>query len=212
MFAFFRWFIQRELELFRFRFSALSTGEIKQFLEFNKMDYTPITDEQKSEIKDSLYESTMGQSNYHIEMLDFYKVDFQQVLDLVRNRRCFIKDGFAYVSTQDFISVVTSKLLNIIEWGLEDVITLLPEIEADERISSLVKGLHTSYIGKDYTLTKGESVPIESLDELSKKSFPLCMRRCHEHLREKHHHRFDGRQQYGLFLKGINVTLEDSLR
>lgn len=38
------------------------------------------------------------------------------------------------------------------------------------------------------------------------------MRYCHETLRTKHHAKHGGRLQYGLFLKGIGVTMEDSLR
>ncbi|XP_041450579.1 DNA primase large subunit [Drosophila obscura] len=41
---------------------------------------------------------------------------------------------------------------------------------------------------------------------------PLCMRMCHEHIRAQHHVKHGGRMQYGPFLKGIGVTLEDSIR
>lgn len=85
-------------------------------------------------------------------------------------------------------------------------------MEDDERFTNLVKNLHTSYTGKDYTVSKTANIPIESLDSLSKKSYPMCMRVIHESLRSKHHLKHGGRMQYGLFLKGIGVTLEDSLR
>lgn len=58
---------------------------------------------------------------------------------------------------------------------------------------------------------KNENIPISQLDDLSKTSFPLCMRSLHESLRRDHKLRYYGRQQYGLFLKGIGVTLEGSL-
>jgi DNA primase large subunit len=89
---------------------------------------------------------------------------------------------------------------------------LLPEVENDERIFKLINSLHTSYTGKDYALATNESVPIESLDQLSKKSYPLCMRYMHDIVRDKHKLKHRGRIIYGLFLKGIGVTLEDSLR
>lgn len=43
-------------------------------------------------------------------------------------------------------------------------------------------------------------------------SAPLCMRHLHEKLVENHHLRHGGRMQYGLFLKGIGLSLEDALR
>lgn len=48
--------------------------------------------------------------------------------------------------------------------------------------------------------------------QLASTSFPLCMRRLHTHLRKEHHLRHFGRMQYGLFLKGIGMTLEDALK
>lgn len=40
----------------------------------------------------------------------------------------------------------------------------------------------------------------------------MCMRTLHEALYANNHLRNSGRMQYGLFLKGIGVTIEDALR
>ncbi|XP_067625571.1 DNA primase large subunit [Eurosta solidaginis] len=207
-----RWFLTREMELFRYKFSSMSSTDIKHFLELNKLDYTPLNDADKDAVKDGLYESTVGQSVSKIELIDFYKVPFTQVLDLVRSRRCYLKNSFAYVNTHDFVSIIAVIQSNEIEHGLQSAQKFIREVETDERIFHLLKALHTSYTGKDYTLNKEANVPPESLDQLSKKSFPICMRACHEHLRTNHHLKHGGRMQYGLFLKGIGVTLEDCLR
>ncbi|XP_030571403.1 DNA primase large subunit [Drosophila novamexicana] len=207
-----RWFVAREMEFFKYKFAALNTAEIKQFLEANSFHILPLTEEQKDEVKDGLYESTVGQSVSKIELLEFYKVPFTQVLDLVRTRRCYLKAGFAYVNTHDMVSIVGARQLDEIERGMQAAKSFIADVEADERISRMIKSLHNSYTGKDYTICKDASVPIESLDQLSKTSMPLCMRMCHEHIRSQHHIKHGGRMQYGLFLKGIGVTLEDSLR
>lgn len=193
------------------KFAGLSAHDITKYLEINNLKYIPLTEDEVDEIKAGLYESTIG-NNLVIEKLDFYKVPFTEVLDLVKSRKCFLKNGFAYVSTNEFTSVVANKHEQCIRAGLEAAHRILPEIETDERIFRLIKGLHTSYTGKDYTVGSGDHVSIESLDQLSKKSFPICMRICHETLRIKHHLKHFARLQYGLFLKGIGVTLEDSLR
>lgn len=207
-----RWFVAREMEFFKYKFAALSTAEIKQFLETNDFHIQPLTEAQKDEVKDGLYESTVGQSVAKIELLDFYKVPFTQVLDLVRTRRCYLKGGFAYVNTHDLVSIVGARQVDEMERGLQAARAFINDVEADERISRMIKSLHNSYTGKDYTVCKDASVPIESLDQLSKTSMPLCMRMCHDHIRSQHHIKHGGRMQYGLFLKGIGVSLEDSIR
>lgn len=207
-----RWFISRELELFKLKFSKLSPPEIRKFLDVNKLDYKPIGEEEKSDIKDGLHESTASLGAQNVDNLDFYCVPFTEVPELIRSRRCFVKSGLAYVCTADFVSIIAGLQENYIENGLALAARFLPEIENDQRIVNLLKQLHFSYTGKDYALGTSDKVPIECIDQLSKKSYPLCMRFCHETLRSKHHLKHHARLQYGLFLKGIGVTLEDALR
>lgn len=59
---------------------------------------------------------------------------------------------------------------------------------------------------------KGGQVIPEQIDALAQQSFPLCMKILHRELRNKHHLRHQGRQQFGLFLKGIGLSLDDALR
>lgn len=205
-----RWFVRQELDLFRLKFAQLSAADIADFLRHNRLDYAPLGEAEVDAVKDGLYESTAG-NNLVIERLDFYKVPFTEVLDLVRQRRCYVRAGFAYVSTKEFISVMATQQDQCIVAGLQSTLRMLPEIETDERLFQLIKTLDSSYTGRDYTVGSADRVPIESLDQLAKKSFPLCMRTAHELLRQRHHHKYGGRMQYSLFLKGIGVTLEDCL-
>nr|CAD7568991.1 unnamed protein product [Timema californicum] len=196
-----RWLLAKELDLFRLRFHALSAEGVRQFLQGNKLDYDPIPAEEKSRLRDCLYESTYMLSSVQIETYEFYRVPFLDVLDLVRARKCFLSSGYAYIS-EDNLShalVMTARQL--------------PALEEDERLFLMLKGLHNTYTGDDYSINKNTTgVRPEELDSLSRKSFPLCMRQLHEHIRAHHHLKHGGRQQYGLFLKGIGVSLEDALR
>lgn len=200
------------MEWFKLKFSLLKAPEVKKFLEINKLNYHPITEEEKCDVKEGLYDSTAMHGVNKVEIEEFYKVHFTAVPDLIRTRRCYVRAGYAYVSATDFISIVAGLHEGCIEKGLAAAAQVLPDLDNDERLVDLVKNLHTSYTGKDYVVNGKGTVPIESIDQLSKKSFPLCMRQCHETLRSKHHLKHEGRLQYGLFLKGIGVTLEDSLR
>lgn len=206
-----RWFISRELELFRMRFMAMSSDAVDLFFKINKLCYTNISEDEKDEIITFLRESTAYQNNQSVENYKYYKVRFYEVLDLVKARKVYLHGGYAYIPHRDFVSVLSAQFRTHLKQSLAIACQHLGEIEQDERLVSLLKGLHQSYTGVDYNNAK-VAIPIESIDSLSVKSFPLCMRQLHEQLRLAHHLKHGGRLQYGLFLKGIGVTLEDSLR
>ncbi|XP_053674442.1 DNA primase large subunit [Anopheles nili] len=207
-----RWFVTREMELFRLKFSALSMRDIKEFLEVYELDYKPLTDEEKAEISEQLCASTAFLTRLKVESNDFYAVHFTEVLNLVRERKCFLKGGTAYIPPEHFQYVIGKKHEKLIEDGLKAHLRMLPTLENDERFSMLLKSIHTSYTGKNYSVAKVGCVPVESIEQLSKKSFPLCMRHTHDTLRVTHHLKHWGRMQYTLFLKAIGVTMEDALR
>ncbi|XP_010616181.1 DNA primase large subunit isoform X3 [Fukomys damarensis] len=89
----------------------------------------------------------------------------------------------------------------------------LPAVQSDERLQPLLSHLSHSYTGQDYS-TQGNTgkISLDQIDSLSTTSFPPCMRQLHKALRENHHLRHGGRMQYGLFLKGIGLTLEQALQ
>uniref|UniRef100_A0A3Q2LRD1 DNA primase large subunit n=1 Tax=Equus caballus TaxID=9796 RepID=A0A3Q2LRD1_HORSE len=89
----------------------------------------------------------------------------------------------------------------------------LPAVQSDERLQPLLNHLSHSYIGQDYSIQgNAGKISLDQIDSLSTKSFPPCMRQLHKALRENHHLRHGGRMQYGLFLKGIGLTLEQALQ
>ncbi|XP_013200651.1 DNA primase large subunit isoform X2 [Amyelois transitella] len=205
-----RWFIARELELFKMRFTIMSNEAVDAFFRFNNLCFTSITEEEKNSVLQNLREST-HYIHQNIDNINFYKVKFYEVLDLVKLRRVYLQGGYAYIPHKDFVSVLSGQFRTQLRQSLAIAYHHLGELEQDERLVGLLKGLHQTYTGNDYSNSKSV-VPIESIDSLSVKSFPMCMRQLHEQLRLAHHLKHGGRLQYGLFLKGIGVTLEDSLR
>lgn len=170
----FSWFLAREMDVFWFKFSNLTPKDILAFRNTYGLSFEALTEEEKLEIRSELLESSAEKSVVRVEDTDFYKLKFTHVPDMVRGRKCFLKDGYAYVSAADFGHLIAPKYEKFIERGLEEHALLLPELEDDERIYSIIRDLHTSYSGKDYTVGTNE-VAIENLDNLSKKSYPLCM-------------------------------------
>ena len=86
--------------------------------------------------------------------------------------------------------------------------------EEAERLSTFLEQLATSYVGTDDYNDGGKSsgvkVGVADLPALSRRSMPLCMSNMYSKLVETHHLKHKARNQLGLFLKGIGLTVEES--
>lgn len=202
-----RWFAERETELFRLKFDSLTSQQKQNFLKANNLNYIPLDyDEIKYEIFENQHCEVDQQNKKNLE---FYKVKFSEVLNLVSVRQCILKNGYAYVT--NLSAIIETIHRSYIEKGLLSTHRMMNVIKEDVRIADLLKTIHNERPGHGLVSTDGHTL-IESIDYLATKYFPLCARMCHESLREKHHLKFFGRNQYQLFLKGIGVSLEDSLK
>ncbi|KAI1894728.1 hypothetical protein AGOR_G00118740 [Albula goreensis] len=208
-----RWFIQQEMDLFRHRFSDLPPKYKTEFLHRNDLQYDTISPDEKEGLMEKLVSSTYTVSGATVKEQDFYKVPFQDALDLVRLRKVFLRQGYAYIPHQDIVTIVLNDFRTRLSKALALTARSLPVVQSDERLQPLLSHLSHAYVGQDYSIQKNiGKVSLEQIDPLSAKSFPLCMRQLHRALREQHHLRHGGRMQYGLFLKGIGLTLDQALQ
>ncbi|VDN55338.1 unnamed protein product [Dracunculus medinensis] len=165
-----KWFIQHEIELFKYRFQLIVS-------------------------------------------MNFWKIPFVDALDLMRKRKVYLQSGYAYVSQQDLATIICTRLRLVISSAMA-VSLYIGFIEEENRLIPLLNKLTSKiYLGKEYTGKENGTKQItpNMLDKLSLTSFPLCMRQIHVRLRQDHHLRHGARMQYGLFLKGIGLSLEDAL-
>ncbi|XP_033209567.1 DNA primase large subunit-like [Belonocnema kinseyi] len=200
------WFIAKEVEFFKLRFTSLAPGSIKQILATNDFDFSQVSDEEKDELRGKLYSTK--EIDYST---DFYKLPFENVTDLVKDRKVFIKNGSAYVPHHDLISVILVIYKEHLTKMMEIAKEYLENMSSDDRLINFLKSLPQSFSGMTKAVWSTETTPIAMLDDLSKISYPLCMRTLHEALRRDHHLKHGARQQYGLFLKGIGVSLDDAM-
>lgn len=208
-----RWFIQQEIELFRFRFNVLGPKQKLEFLHRNNLQYDTIGPKEKEDLQEKLIHSSYAVSGITVEQQDFYKVPFQDALDLVRTRKVFLKAGYVYIPHQDIVTIVLNDFRTRLSKALALTARSLPIVHSDERLQPLLSHLSHAYVGQDYSIQKNVGkISLDQIDSLSGKSFPLCMRQLHQSLREHHHLRHGGRMQYGLFLKGIGLSLEQALQ
>lgn len=207
-----RWFINRELEWFRLRFMIQNQNTLNRFLESNNLIYIPISEEEKNAIFNELMMSTANMSDINIKSSNFFKVPFVEVCALIKNRRVFVKMGYAYIPTSELIVCVQAKFRANLSEALNIASHRLPSLD-DDRINTFLLNLNNSYTGKDYSSSNSEKKEMDpaDLDLNSKKHYPMCMRHIHETLRSTHHLKHKCRLQYGLFLKGIGLSFEDAM-
>lgn len=207
-----RWFLTQECELFRYRFNTLNPTEITSFIRDNEMNYEPIDDAEKLALLPKLKACGFKLTEETVKRTDYFKVNFEEALDLVKHRRVFISRGFAYVPRSDLLSIIAGAFRLQLSMALTLTSKALPQLEEDSRLLPMLGNLSKQYLGTEYgTKTKTNAVTAADVPALAEESFPMCMRHSQSALTETHHLKHGARMQYGLFLKGIGMKLEDAL-
>ncbi|MFH4974670.1 hypothetical protein AB6A40_001379 [Gnathostoma spinigerum] len=209
-----KWFLQQELALFRFRFAMESKvpGNIAHFLKAHNFNIEIVSDIDKASMLRDLLNAT-ALPIPKLRASSFWKVPFTDALELVRRRKVLLRHGFAYVVEDDLVDVLCARLRTNISGAMARACKYIGFIEEEHRLLPLLNKLTSrAYIGKNYDGKEhSKQLTRDMIDSLAVESFPLCMRRIHDCLRREHHIRHNARLQYGLFLKGIGLSLEEAL-
>ncbi|CAH1402462.1 unnamed protein product [Nezara viridula] len=202
-----KWFLDQEKKLLFLRWKFLSKPEKNEIVSefFSKLK--EVTKHEKMEVSNT-------SNGLVVSSVKYYKVFFTNVSVLMANRVIYMKDGNCYVSLDDMIHVIVSDFTKYLKFNLEIIKKNLHKVWNDERITSIVL-----YVEKEVQFERflfgrsnsNSSVLLKEIDSFAEQSFPLCMSELHYHLKTKSHLKNGGRFQYGLFLKGIGLSLQDSL-
>ncbi|GAV02409.1 hypothetical protein RvY_12979 [Ramazzottius varieornatus] len=209
-----RWFIQQEVDLFRFRLSQEDASTISLFLKESNLDYTPLPDEEYRNIRPILEKSTYHYNNSQaIADTEFYKIDFLEALDSVRQRKVYLSQGWAYVPRRLLLDVVCGRYRDHLAMELSKLSRVIADSQEENRLIPVLNSLASGYTGSSYSAGEFEfGITVDNLDQLSNESFPLCAKNMHEHLRKDHHLKHHARLQYGLYLKGIGLSMDDEMK
>jgi len=220
-----RWFVQQEVQLFKIRLQMLGREnrmEREQFLnhalqlilDMANIEVRLLSAEEKATMMDDL------RCIHSAEVLDgdFFKVSWELVPDLVGKRMVVLRRGFAHVPRAEAISIVLSKFKDDLEASLERIAREVPFLR-DDRIIPLLDALRHCDFSLDAAMSgSGDGVSSSLASALAASDvdrisvhFPPCMQLLHRSLRADHHLKFQGRQQFGLFLKSIGMPLGEAL-
>ncbi|EIE90101.1 hypothetical protein RO3G_14812 [Rhizopus delemar RA 99-880] len=220
------WFVRQETTLFKFRFEQEPMEEKKAFLQKLNLNWKMLSEEEKENIREELEiccqallrsksdNPTLAMIEQFVNMETFFEVDFEKVPNLVGNRLVYLRQGKAYVPMSEQVNIVMNEYQDYLYKSLESTAKLLPRIEEDDRLKPILLNVEKQYVGKSYNSADVDysgSVTANEVDTLVKRHAPLCMRHLHDGLRTNKHLRHEGRLQYGLFLKGIGLSVEEAL-
>jgi len=205
-----RWFLSQESALFKCRFEGLGADEQLQFVRANSINVTQIAEKDFETYQEQLRDlhDMPGASRQH-----FWKVPFEDVVDLIAQRKVLLHEGDAFVPSSQLSSIVVGRFRSSLSKALVTTHKAMPAVEREEQYGAFLKSVGNVYFGPDFSSgTHAANIDINDIDMLAQRSFPMCMSHMHKKLRENHHLKHNGRLTYGLFLKGIGVTLEDAMR
>lgn len=200
------------------RLATVHKSDYASIISVNGLSVQKVDNEEYQQVEELLEKLVNNNREKPDTSLEWFKVPFTEVLSLVGRRRVLLKGGMAYLSTSHLTSLIGQQYKTKLGEALNQINQVWPYLEDKEsdRLVPLLKSLanksFSSYSDKNMKIGNSKQVYPEQIDTLAAQSFPMCMKILHRKLRENHHLKHLGRQQYGLFLKGIGLSLEDALR
>lgn len=213
------WLCQQETALFKYRFEGENAKEVDHFMRENNLKFEQISPEERKEFSGQLQQvwraNKYGSQDSKFD-LNYFKVPFEQAIGMMQRRQVFLRQGHAYVPREHLIELLRLRFRESLSRSLVVAFKSFPHVVKDGRLAPLVKNLSRQYMGKDYTHGSNVSnivnLKAEQIDALASKSFPMCMSNLHRELKRQHHLKHSGRMQFGLFLKGVGLSLDEALR
>jgi DNA primase large subunit len=212
-----RWFLQHESALFQTRLKALSERQLVESVS-SYAQLSPISSEEKRAVQGKL--QMLDASGSDVAREAFYKVPFTQALDLVASRQVYVRAGYAYVAQSKVVSILVAKFRTDLSRSLAVMVsggTHLSNRDPEaSRIYPLLKNLHSCLVhsepGADELggLTGTTTLTASNVAKLAP-NMPLCMRQLQAGLERDKKLKHWGRMQYGLFLKGAGLSMEEAL-
>ena len=209
-----RRFARLETTLFRMRFRDDDLREQRDFVASLQLPWNEVTDAEKRALGPQLAAASAVK---RVDDTDWFKVDWDQVPELVDGRRVLVRDGKAYMPQREQLSLVAAEFTKQLDRALELTARALPRLDEDSRLAPILAHLSQAFTAPEAAYSSadaridGLAAPTAANVDGLAAHFPLCMQHLHSTLRANAHLKHHGRLQYTLFLKGIGLSLEECL-
>ncbi|KAI9331903.1 eukaryotic and archaeal DNA primase, large subunit-domain-containing protein [Pilaira anomala] len=211
------WFIKQECILFKYRFEQDSQEEKKEFLRHLNLNWKMLTTEEKESMREELQICSKPKQGLitgdYIDQETFFEVDFEKVPQMIGRRDVYVRRGKAYVPMSEQVNIVMLEYKVYLKKALEATSRLLPRLEEDDRLRPILLNVEKQYMGKTYNDigSAAGTVSAQDVDAFVQRHAPLCMRNLNDALKHDKHLKHEGRLQFGLFIKGMGLSVEEAL-
>lgn len=218
------WFKTHERKLLYYRLKkdlTPSSDDLEAILIDFNFDFTRVRSDELVQLK---REEIIGWNCRDRDHEEIFKVNFINALKFVARRSVALKEGFAFLTRGEIISIVCdvyerhldSELsyarqhFNVAHQQTQQLLESLDMVYKDfaERIEDDRKKMRRNAEGENQNPYK---IDINDIEQTSKLHFPPCVRYLQESLVEDHHLRHAGRLIYGTFLRSGGVDMDSAL-
>ncbi|KCV72406.1 hypothetical protein H696_01802 [Fonticula alba] len=199
------WLLEKEALLFNFRFEELP--DKMAFLRDNEFNFEVVSKAERQLLASHLAAYSVK------EETPVFKVPFERVPGLVGSRMVAVQAGIAFVPINMIGDLAGFEFRQRLRASLLAVRLALPSMEDDVRAVAIVRQIVDGATAASDAAANWSAdmlIRANQVDSLAN-HFPPCMREMHRHLNTVHHMKHTGRRQFGLFLKGLGVPMEESL-
>ena len=232
------WFIKHETSLFesKFRLSSPNSDNIKRIesILFNNITY-PLYNANDIILNDLNGRSPIPHFDFNTNCSDksrsiqsayfpFHILPFEQCSNkLIAQRKVFIRNGYAFVPHFLYPQIVCNQYFKYLKKQMKKTKVALNKMKKDQavmyelsKIMHLIKKMDKISLSADNRYihvddnARNMQLRHYNIDSVSH-LFPLCMKYSHHSLLKHGHLKNNARVHFGLFLKGIGLSLEESL-
>jgi DNA primase large subunit len=206
-------FARLETQLFKLRMQQDDARERRSFIEALPMSWETVDEQEKASLLSELKAATGCRKE---DEESWFKVEWENVPELVERRQVLLKYGLAYVHVREQSSMVANEFSRQLEAGLEQAARFLPRMDEDTRLAPILHHLSQSFVAPDAAYAESSSITdLASFTAASVESesqhFPLCMQNLQRELRKNSHLKHFARLQYTLFLKGVGLNMNECI-
>jgi len=209
------WLANLESKLFMARISKhdVDQEEVLRMLNIPLERQENLSDNMLEKIKFREYRIPKDQLLHHNSMI--FRIPFEYALNHIPTMHYFLHKGYIYITKSEISQLIETAFKENLIKKLIQINKHYDKIMSDSRIYHLIRNFKSKRevetLSKSFNNVKTENISFKDIDSLAEKSFPLCMLLANRHLTANGHLTHNGRLQYGMFLKGMGLSLEESL-